>query len=128
MLTPHGLRCKETGAPVLASTQFANGPTNSSSAPVADGPTGLPRLFYSKVTGLLPPPDRLQLRNRMCAAEPGAFAGLDFDAAIARVGTQEPMVRRLFPGGNGPPTNDQAKKSGAVTPRDTLYAVPPGQG
>jgi pimeloyl-ACP methyl ester carboxylesterase len=29
---------------------------------------------------------------------------------------------------NGPPTNDQAKKSGAVTPRDTLYAVPPGQG
>ena len=27
------------------------------------------------------------------------FAGLDFDAAIASVGTQEPMVRRLFPGG-----------------------------
>ena len=33
-------------------------------------------------------------------AEPGAFAGLDFDAAIASVGTQEPMVRRLFAGGN----------------------------
>ena len=32
-------------------------------------------------------------------AEPGAFAGLDFDAAIASVGTQEPMVRRLFAGG-----------------------------
>ena len=31
-------------------------------------------------------------------AEAGAFAGLDFDAAIASVGTQEPMVRRLFPG------------------------------
>ena len=46
--------------------------------------------------------------------------------AIASVGTQEPMVRRLFPGGNGPPTNDQAKKSGAVTPRDT--PVVRGQG
>ena len=44
---------------------------------------------------MLPTLDRLQLRNRMCAAEPGAFAGLDFDAAIASVGTQEPMVRRL---------------------------------
>jgi len=41
-------------------------------------------------------------------AEPGGFAGLDFDAAIASVGAQEPMVRRLIPGGRkirtvGPP-------------------------
>src|SRR6516164_5893888 len=33
-------------------------------------------------------------------AESGAFAGLDFDAAIASVGTREPMVRRLFAGGS----------------------------
>jgi hypothetical protein len=30
------------------------------------------------------------------------------------------MVRRLAAGGSGPPTNDQAKKSGAVTPRDPV--------
>src|SRR5262249_24455509 len=29
-------------------------------------------------------------------------------------------ICRLAAGGNGPPTNDQAKKSGAVTPRDTV--------
>ena len=26
--------------------------------------------------------------------------------------SEEPMVRRLSAGGNGPPTNDQAKKAG----------------
>ena len=31
-----------------------------------------------------------------------------------------PVRRWLSAGGKGPPTNDQAKKSGAVTPRDTL--------
>jgi hypothetical protein len=40
---------------------------------------------------------------------------------------RESQVRnRLRAGGNGPPTNDQAKKSGAVTPRDT--PVVQGQG
>jgi hypothetical protein len=30
--------------------------------------------------------------------------------------------RRLAAGGRGPPTNDQAKKSGSITPRDTVVA------
>ena len=49
---------------------------------------------------------------------------------LARAGRRAPppltmrprkSVRTRLPaGGKGPPTNDQAKKSGAVTPRDTL--------
>jgi hypothetical protein len=66
------------------------------------------------------------LRNRWFAGfEPSvlrrdrAVAGQDFDAAIASVGTQEPMVRRLFPGGKwirtiGPPPEIVVDPSGCA--------------
>src|SRR5258708_6498013 len=56
---------------------------------------------------------------------------LDVEAALAELtiipaempdsSRLEQVRNRLPAGGSGPPTNDQAKKSGAVTPHDTLW-------
>jgi hypothetical protein len=45
---------------------------------------------------------------------------VELDPGYVDKSGRDDRVCRLAAGGGGPPTNDQAKKSGAVTPRDTV--------
>ena len=46
---------------------------------------------------------------------------LQHGVSVLDLGRRDPARDGLPAGGRGPPTNDQAKKSGAITPRDTLW-------